>query len=416
MTKYPVFERWIVRLPPEERQPFLLGFSAQLHGRIQEINSLLDRDVDPPQEEVIDVADIPLPPGQPGNPIEIRAAISADGEPLADIEDLLKNSDEEDDVEVSSVMAPPFSFSELDTEGDSVLEDLDLSSAAVPMEVAEDALEDAMDNANNLSIDDTEDAPHHAEENVAGESMDNSTDALGEAAENTLEEAIGNALEEAIENVLEEAIEDALDEAENNAAKDSNELDEDPIAIGVVQEVSENVEALDEDPANEMVQEISENVEAVDEDPANEMVQGISENIESVEEVSAVDEAAQEIPDDPEALEEGPEEDPFLPEVGLEGESFAPLATSAMKSASAEAPIPSGASPPYQEKPKLTIWTAIFYPAPKIFVNLRFRGDAGYHLRHTPVEDRSEEYVKWRWPLPARIPTGIFYLILYIKF
>ena len=396
MTKYPVFERWIVRLPPEERQPFLLGFSAQLQGRIQEINSLLDRDVDPPQEEVIDVADIPLPPGQPGNPIEIIAAISADGEPLADIEDLLKNSDEEDNVEVSSVSAPPFSFSELDTEGDSVLEDLDLSSAAVPMEVAEDALEDAMDNANNLSNDDTEDAPHHAEENVAEESMDNSTDALGEAAENTLEEAIGNALEEAIENVLEEAIEDALDEAENNAAKDSNELNEDPIAIGVVQEVSENVEALDEDPANEMVQEISENIEAVDE-------------------VSAVDEAAQEIPDDPEALEEGPEEDPFLPEVGLEGESFAPLATSAMKSASAEAPIPSGASPSYQEKTKLTIWTAIFYPAPKIFVNLRFRGDAGYHLRHTPVEDRSEEYLKWRWPLPARIPTGISYLILYIK-
>ena len=377
MTKYPVFERWIVRLPPEERQPFLLGFSAQLHGRIQEINSLLDRDVDPPQEEVIDVADIPLPPGQPGNPIEIRAAISADGEPLADIEDLLKNSDEEDDVEVSSVMAPPFSFSELDTEGDSVLEDLDLSSATVPMEVTEDALEDAMDNANNLSIDDTEDAPHHAEENVAGESMDNSTDALGEAAENTLEEAIGNALEEAIENVLEEAIENALEEAEDNAAKDSNELNEDPIAIEVVQEISENIEA--------------------------------------VEEVSAVDEAAQEIPDDPEALEEGPEEDPFLPEVGLEGESFAPLATSAMKSASAEAPIPSGAFPSYQEKTKLTIWTAIFYPAPKIFVNLRFRGDAGYHLRHTPVEDRSEEYLKWRWPLPARIPTGISYLILYIK-
>ena len=380
MSKYPVFERWIVRLPPEEREPFLLGFSAQLQGRIQEINSL--RNIDPmlgppPQEEVIDVADIPLPPGQPGNPIEIRAAISADGEPLADIEDLLKNSDEEDDVEVSSVMAPPFSFSELDTEGDSVLEDLDLSSAAVPMEVAEDALEDAMDNANNLSNDDTEDAPHHAEENVAEESMDNSTDALGEAAENTLEEAIGNALEEAIENVLEEAIENALEEAEDNAAKDSNELNEDPIAIEVVQEISENIEA--------------------------------------VEEVSAVDEAAQEIPDDPEALEEGPEEDPFLPEVGLEGESFAPLATSAMKSASAEAPIPSGASPPYQEKPKLTIWTAIFYPAPKIFVNLRFRGDAGYHLRHTPVEDRSEEYLKWRWPLPARIPTGIFYLILYIK-
>ena len=141
-------------------------------------------------------------------------------------------------------------------------------------------------------------------------------------------------------------------------------------------------------------------MEAVDEDPAIEMVQETSENIEAVDEVSAINEAAQEIQD---------------PEVGLEGEEFAPLATSAMKSASAEALIPSGAFPPYQEKPELTIWTGIFYPAPKIFVNLRFRGNAGYHLRHTPVKDRPEEYVVWRWPLSARIPTGIFYLILYIK-
>ena len=157
-------------------------------------------------------------------------------------------------------------------------------------------------------------------------------------------------------------------------------------------------------------------MEAVDEDPAIEMVQETSENIEAVDEVSAINEAAQGILKDPEALEKGPEnEDPFLPEVGLEGEEFAPLATSAMKSASAEALIPSGAFPPYQEKPELTIWTGIFYPAPKIFVNLRFRGNAGYHLRHTPVKDRPEEYVVWRWPLSARIPTGIFYLILYIK-
>ena len=166
-----------------------------------------------------------------------------------------------------------------------------------------------------------------------------------------------------------------------------------------------------------MVQEISENVEAVDEDPTIQVVQEISENIEAVDEVPAIDEAAQEIPEDPEALEEGPEiEDPFLPEVGLEGEDFAPLATSATKSASTEALISSGASSSYQEKPKLTIWTAIFYPAPKIFVNLRFRGNTGYHLRHTPVKDRPEEYLVWKWPPSAQIPTGKVYLILYINF
>merc|ERR1711940_413148 len=88
-----------------------------------------------------------------------------------------------------------------------------------------------------------------------------------------------------------------------------------------------------------------------------------------------------EIFEDPEALEGGPEiEDPFLPEVDLEGEEFAPLATSAKKSASAEALIFSNASPSCQERPKLTIWTAIFYPVPEIFVNLRFRGDASLHL------------------------------------
>ena len=309
----------------------------------------------------------------------------------------MKNSAEEENVEVSTVMAPPFSFSEVETEGDSILEDLDLSSAAVSMEVAEDALEDVADNVNDLSNDDMEDALYHAEENVVEDSMDNSTDALEEAIENTFKEVIENALEEVIEDAIDDAEDKAAKEAVKNAAKDSNGLNEDPIAIGVVQEVSENVEAVDEDPAIEMVQETSENIEAVDE-------------------VSAIDEAAQEILKDPEALEKGPEiEDPFLPEVGLEGEEFAPLATSAMKSASAEALIPSGASPPYQEKPKLTIWTAIFYPVPEIFVNLRFRGNASYHLRHTPVEDRPEEYVVWRWPLSARIPTGIFYLNLYIK-
>ena len=382
MTKYPVFKRWIVRLPPEERRPYLRGFSAQLEGRLREIDSLLNRDIDhivssPPQEEVIDVADIPLPPvlGQPGNPIEI----SDDEEPHADIEDLLKDSAEEDNVQASVVTAPPFSFSDVETEGDSILEDLELSSAAVSMEVTEDALEEASDNANE-------------------DSMDNSGDALDEAVEDALEEVFENALEEAIENALEEAIENALEEAEDKAAKDSNELIEEPIATEVVQEISENVEAVDEDPTIQVVQEIPENIEAVDEVPA-------------------IDEAAQEIPEDPEALEEGPEiEDPFLPEVGLEGEDFAPLATSATKSASTEALISSGASSSYQEKPKLTIWTAIFYPAPKIFVNLRFRGNTGYHLRHTPVKDRPEEYAVWKWPPSAQIPTGKVYLILYINF
>ena len=371
MSKYPVFERWIVRLPPEERQPFLLGFSAQLQGRIQEVNSLLRRNVDPmlgspPQEEVIDVADIPLPPGEPGNPIEV----SEDEEPPAAIEDLLKSSAEEENVEVSTVTAPPFSFSEVETEGDSILESLDLSSAAVSMEVAEDALEDVVDNVNDLSIDDLEDALHHAEENVVEDSMDNSTDALIEAIENAFEEVIENALEEVIEDAIDDAEDKAAKEAVKNAAKDSNELNEDPIAIGAVQEVSENVEAVDE--------------------------------------VPAIGEAAQEIFEDPEALEGGPEiEDPFLPEVDLEGEEFAPLATSAKKSASAEALISSNASPSYQEKPKLTIWTAIFYPVPEIFVNLRFRGNASLHLRHTPVGDRPREYHGWRWPLSAQIPTGI---------
>ena len=167
-----------------------------------------------------------------------------------------------------------------------------------------------------------------------------------------------------------------------------------------------------------MVQEISENVEAVDEDPAIQVVQEISENIEAVDEVPAIVEAAQEIPEDSEAVEEEPEiEDPFLPWVDLEGEDFTPLATSATKSASAEAPISSGASSSHQEKPELQIWTAIFHPASKRYiVNLRFRGDAGYHLRHTPVEERPEEYVWWKWPLSAQIPTGKVYLILYIKF
>ena len=387
MSKYPVFERWIVRLPPEEREPFLLGFSAQLQGRIQEINSL--RNIDPmlgppPQEEVIDVADIPLPPGEPGNPIEV----SEDEEPPAAIEDLLKNSAEEENVEVSTVTAPPFSWSEVETEGDSILESLDLSSAAVSMEVADDALENVVDNVNDLSIDDMEDALHHAEENVVEDSMDNSTDALMEAVENVFEEVIENTLEEVIEDAIDDAEDKAAKEASKNVAKDFNEPNEDPVAIGVVQEVSENVEAVDEDPANESVQEISEKIEAVDEVPA-------------------IGEAAQEIFEDTEALEEGPEvEDPFLPEVDLEGEEFAPLATSAKKSASAEASV-SGAFPPYQEKPKLTIWTAIFYPVPEIFVNLRFRGDTSLHLRHTPVEDRPGEYHECRWPLSAQIPTGI---------
>ena len=82
------------------------------------------------------------------------------------------------------------------------------------------------------------------------------------------------------------------------------------------------------------------------------------------------------------------------------------LASSAKKSASAEASA-SCAFPPYQEKPKLTIWTAIFYPVPEIFVNLRFRSDTSLHLRHTPVEDRPGEYHECRWPLSAQIPAGI---------
>ena len=386
MSKYPVFERWIVRLPPEERDPFLLGFSAQLQRRIQEINSL--RNIgpmlgSPPQEEVIDVADIPLPPGEPGNPIEV----SEDEEPPAAIEDLLKNSAEEENVEVSTVTAPPFSWSEVETEGDSILESLDLSSAAISMEVADDALENIVDNVNDLSIDDMEDALHHAEENVVEDSMDNSTDALMEAVENVFEEVIENTLEEVIEDAIDEAEYQTAKEAVKNAAKDFNELNEENIAIGAVQEVSEN--------------------EVVDEDPANKSVQEIPQNIEAVDEVPAIGEAAQEIYDDTKALEEGPEfEDPFLPEVDLEGEKFAPLASSAKKSASAEASA-SCAFPPYQEKPKLTIWTAIFYPVPEIFVNLRFRGDTSLHLRHTPVEDRPGEYHERRWPLSAQIPAGI---------
>ena len=361
MTKYPVFKRWIVRLPPEERHPFLLSFSAQLQGRMDEVNSLLRGDVhpwldSPPQEEVIEVANIPLPPG---SPIEI----SDDEEPLADIEDLLKDSAEEDNVEVSNVTAPPFSFSELDTEGDIVLEDLDLSSAAVSTEVTEDALEDAMDNVNNLPHDDMEDALPHAEENVGEDSMDISTDVLKEALKNAIEEITENVLEEVIEDATDIAEGKAAKEAAEKAAKDSNVRNEDPINLGAVQEVSENVEAVDE--------------------------------------VPTIGGAAQEISEDPEVLD-------------LEGEDFAPLATSAKNSASAEAFTSSNTSPSYQENPKLTIWTAIFYPAPKIFVNLRFRSNAGYHLRHTPVESRPEEYISWKWPLSAQIPTGMFYLILYI--
>ena len=352
MTKYPIFHRWI----PEENPPTLQDFSAQLEGRLQEIDALLDVK----QEEDDDIANIPLPsdPGQPANPI----VISDDEEPFATIEELLKNSAEEDNVEASAVTAPP-------------------SSSAGPMEVAEDTLEEAMDSVNDLSNDDLQDALHHAEENVVEDSMNNSTEALQEAVEHVFEEVI--------ENVLEEAIEDALDDAEDKAAQE---------AIGVVQEVSENVEAVDEDPANEMVQETSQNIEVVDE-------------------ASAISEAAQEILEDPGAVEGGPQiEDPFLPEVDLEGEEFIPLAASAAKSSSAEAPIPFGVSPPHQEKLELEIWTAIFHPASKrpIF-NLRFRSDLGHHLRHTPVEDRPEEYIWWSWPLSAQIPTGIFYLILYIK-
>ena len=152
MTKYPVFKRWIRRLPPEERRPYLRGFSAQLQARIREIDSWLFINRSPPPEEVIDVADIPLPPdpypGQLGNPIEI----SDDEEPLADIEDLLKDSAEEDNVEVSAVAAPPFSFSELETEGDSLLEALNLSSAPVPAEAAQDSLEEAIQNLSLIHI------------------------------------------------------------------------------------------------------------------------------------------------------------------------------------------------------------------------------------------------------------------------
>ena len=415
MTKYPVFHRWI----PEEPPPILHGYSVQLEGRLQEIDALLN--VNPEEDD--DVANIPLPsdPGQPGNPI----VISDDEEPFATIEELLKNSAEEDNVEASAVTAPPSSSAEPGTEGGSALEDPELSSAAVSMEVVEDTLEEAMDNVNDLSNGDLEDSLHHAEENVVEDSMDNSTDALKEAVENAFEEVIENileiaieaALDEATDSVAEDAVENALKETEDDMAKeaennaledsedsvakeaedhaleDSNELNEEHVAYGVVQEVSENVEAVDEDPANEMVQEISENMEAVDEVPA-------------------IDEAAQELLEDPEALEEGPEEDPFLPEVGLEGEDFTPLATSAMKSTSAEASV-SGASPSYQEKPRLTIWSAIFYPVPEVFVNLRFRGKDSYHLRHIPVEDRPGEYHGFRWPLSAQIPAGILFNFIF---
>ena len=119
--------------------------------------------------------------------------------------------------------------------------------------------------------------------------------------------------------------------------------------------------------------------------------------------------AAQDIPEDANALVGGPEpmEDFSIPLVDLESEDSAPLATSATKSASTDAPISSSASPEDQENSGLQVWTAIFHPASKrSIVGLRFRSHAGYHLRHTPVEERSKEYTSWKWPTYAQIPTG----------
>ena len=246
MGKYPAYFRWVVKILPAQRRAYLQRFSGQLDQRLQQIRSFLRREIDevpgfPAAQEDIEVIDVPDSPPlpvqdaqnvQPEDPI----VISDDEEPYADIDDLLKNSEEEDTVEESVLTAPPFSFSELETEGDSVLEDLELSSAAVPMEVAEDALEDAVDNANDISNDDSEDALDDAEDNAAEDSMDNSKD--------------------------------APEEAEDNAAEDSNEHDEDPNAIEVDQEISENVEALDEVPAIvEAAQEIPEDSEALEEGP-----------------------------------------------------------------------------------------------------------------------------------------------------
>ena len=118
MGKYPLYRRWVVSLPPAQRRPYLRQFSARLARRLQEVDSYLLGEIDevpgfPAPEEVILVPDSPPFPVQnvqPGEPI----VISDDEEPLADIEDLLKTSDEEDAVKEDVVTDPPFSFSELD--------------------------------------------------------------------------------------------------------------------------------------------------------------------------------------------------------------------------------------------------------------------------------------------------------------
>ena len=372
MGKYPIFRRWIVRLPPEERRPYLHHFSARLDRRLEEINSYLNGEIDEvadfsAQPEIIQVPDTPPPPvqnGQPGDPIvisddeepmadieDLLKTSSDDTEPLADIEDLLKTSEEEDTVEEDVVTAPPFSFSELETEGDSVLEDLEISAAEVPMDVVESVPEEA-------SVNPTEDIPEDAENN---------------STEDVLQDIEVTSTEDTPQDVEANSTEDVREDVEVISTEDPHVDEEDAGVIGVDEEVSTIAEALGED--------------------------------------LSVVVAAQDIPEDANALVGGPElmEDFSIPLVDLESEDSAPLATSATKSASTDAPISSSASPEDQENSGLQVWTAIFHPASKrSIVSLRFRSHAGYHLRHTPVEERSKEYTSWKWPTYAQIPTGKF--------
>ena len=92
MGRYPLYRRWVVKLPPAQRRPYLRRFSARLDGRLQEINSYLRGEIDevpgfPAQEEVILVPDSPPFPVQNVQPEE-PIVISDDEEPYADIENL----------------------------------------------------------------------------------------------------------------------------------------------------------------------------------------------------------------------------------------------------------------------------------------------------------------------------------------